>query len=92
MGVNPCRPFSRHCERSEAIQITICQWIASGYRPRNGVGSRFLEVPFNVGYGRMDDKRTGGFVYYFEIGFALQPHFPLMFIKSIRRYSRFIAL
>ena len=41
-------PFSRHCERSEAIQSTGYQWIASGYRPRNDVGGRFLEVPRKV--------------------------------------------
>ena len=29
--------FSRHCERSEAIQNIEFQWIASGYRPRNDV-------------------------------------------------------
>ena len=29
----------------EAIQGTGYQWIASGYRPRNDVGGRFLEVP-----------------------------------------------
>ena len=36
----------RHCEQSEAIQISDIHWIASDYHPRNDVYEWFYVEPY----------------------------------------------